>query len=198
MQNVEPIARLIKAIAKLPGIGEKTASRLALFILNSQGAYVTELAESLLDIKRSVRLCSVCMGFSDTEPCAICADETRDASIICVVSDFKDMTALESSGNFEGRYHILHGALAPLKGIGPDRIRIKELSGRLTGGDVTEVILATAFDVEGEATATYLAGLIKPLDIKVTRLASGVPVGSFIEYMDSVTLGRAMSGRRDF
>lgn len=197
MQYAEPIDRLIKAIAKLPGIGEKTATRLALYVLNSKREYVDELAACLLGVKEKVALCSECMTFSDTDPCVICNDTGRDASTVCVVSDYKDMMALEGMGGYKGRYHILHGNLAPLKGIGPDELRIRELLSRVERSGIKEVILATSFDSEGEATSVYLSKLLKPFNMKLTRIASGIPVGSFIEYMDGATLGRAMEGRRD-
>jgi recombination protein RecR len=198
MRYAEPIDRLIKAFSRLPGIGEKTAARLALYILNSKSEYVDELAASLSDLKHMVALCSGCMSFSSADPCHICADELRDAGTVCVVSDYKDMMALESAGGYGGRYHVLHGNLAPLKGIGPDELRIKELLEKVRANGVEEVILATGFDAEGEATSAYIAGLLKPYQVKLTRLASGVPVGSYVEYMDSVTLSRAMDGRRVF
>ncbi len=197
MQYAEPIDSLIKAIARLPGIGEKTATRLALFILNAKREYVDELASSLVGVKERVSLCSVCMTFSDTDPCGICSSASRDASVICVVSDYRDMAAIESMGGYSGTYHILHGSLAPLKGIGPEEIRINELAARVAAGGVAEVILATGFDSEGEATAAYLARMLKPTGVRLTRLASGVPVGSYVEYMDGATLGRAMEGRRE-
>ncbi|GMR04239.1 MAG: recombination protein RecR [Thermodesulfobacteriota bacterium] len=198
MQYAGPIERLIKAFSGLPGIGEKTAARLAMYILNTGREYADELAASLVDVKENVSLCSACMAFSDRDPCRICADDRRDAAELCVVSDFKDMMALEDAGGYAGRYHILHGSLAPLKGVGPDELRIKELLSRVESDGVTEVVLATGFDTEGEATSVYLARLLKPYGIKITRIASGVPVGSYIEYMDRVTLGRAMEGRKDF
>ncbi len=197
MQYAEPIDSLIKAISRLPGIGEKTATRLALYILNSKREYVDELAASLIGVKENVALCSVCMTFSDTDPCGICMDGSRDASVICVVSDYKDMMALESMGGYAGTYHILHGSLAPLKGVGPDELRIGELISRVGSGGVEEVILATGFDSEGEATSAYIARMLKPMGVRLTRLASGVPVGSFVEYMDGATLVRAMEGRRE-
>ncbi len=197
MRYAEPISRLIKAFSRLPGIGEKTASRLALFIMNSGRGYVEELAASLIGVKDKVGLCSVCMTFSDNDPCNICSNGVRDASTVCVVGDYKDMVALEDVGSYTGTYHILHGHLAPLKGIGPDDIKIKELVKRVERKGVKEVILATSFDAEGEATAAYLASALKPYGLKLTRIASGVPVGSYIEYMDHVTLGRAMDGRRE-
>ncbi len=197
MQYAEPISRLIKSFARLPGIGEKTASRLALFILNSKREYVEELVRNLVDVKDGVALCSECMSFSEKDPCTICSDPSRDPSTICVVGDYKDMVVIEDSGGYRGRYHILHGVLAPLKGVGPEELRIGELIKRLENGTVKEVILATGFDSEGEATATYLSKLLKPFNVRLTRIASGVPVGSYIEYMDCATLGRAMEGRRE-
>ncbi|MFQ5735945.1 MAG: recombination mediator RecR [Thermodesulfobacteriota bacterium] len=197
MQYAEPIDSLIKAISRLPGIGEKTATRLALYILNAKRDYVDELAANLVGVKEKVALCSVCMTFSDTDPCGICSGSSRDSSVICVVSDYKDMAALETMGGYSGTYHILHGSLAPLKGVGPDELRIGELASRVSAGGISEVILATGFDSEGEATSAYLARMLKPSGVKITRLASGVPVGSFVEYMDGATLGRAMEGRRE-
>jgi len=197
MQYAEPINNLIRAISRLPGIGEKTATRLALFILNADTEYARGLAEAIASVKDKVSLCPVCMTFSDEAPCRICADAERDSATICVVSDYKDMTALEAMGGYRGSYHILHGNLAPLKGVGPDEIRIKELVARLEAGGVTEVILATGFDAEGEATAAYLTRILKTYSVRVTRLASGIPVGSYVEFMDGATLGRALVGRRE-
>ncbi|MBI5469518.1 MAG: recombination protein RecR [Deltaproteobacteria bacterium] len=197
MQYAEPIDRLIKAITRLPGIGEKTATRLALYILNAKEEYVGELVESLLNVKEKVALCSSCMTFSDTDPCPICSDAGRDALTVCVVSDYKDMMALEAMGGYRGTYHILHGSLAPLKGVGPDDLKIRELVDRVERNGVKEVILATGFDSEGEATSAYLARLLKPYEARLTRIASGVPVGSYVEYMDGATLGRAMEGRKE-
>ena len=197
MQYAEPINNLIRAISRLPGIGEKTATRLALFILNADTEYARGLAEAIASVKDKVSLCPVCMTFSDEAPCRICADAERDSATICVVSDYKDMMAIEDAGGYTGRYHILHGSLAPLKGVGPEELRIKELIGRVTGDDVKEVVLATGFDAEGEATSTYLAKLLKPCGVKLTRIASGVPVGGHEEYMDGATLERALEGRRE-
>ncbi|HLC19213.1 MAG TPA: recombination mediator RecR [Thermodesulfobacteriota bacterium] len=197
MRYAEPIDRLIRAFSMLPGIGEKTATRLALYILNSSREYVDELAKGLLDAKEKVTLCSGCMAPTDADPCRICRDSGRDAQTVCVVSDYKDMMAIEDAGGYTGRYHILHGSLAPLKGVGPEELRIKELIGRVTGDDVKEVVLATGFDAEGEATSTYLAKLLKPCGVKLTRIASGVPVGGHVEYMDGATLERALEGRRE-
>ncbi|MFQ5354371.1 MAG: recombination mediator RecR [Thermodesulfobacteriota bacterium] len=197
MRYAGPIERLIKGFSGLPGIGEKSATRLALFVLNSKKGYAEELAAGILDVRENLTLCSGCMAFSDTDPCEICRDSERNAGTICVVSDFKDMMALEAAGDYRGRYHVLHGNLSPLKSIGPEDLRIKELLHRVRDDAVREVVLATGFDSEGEATSTYLARLLKPSGVKVTRLASGVPMGSYIEFMDRATLGRAMAGRRE-
>jgi len=197
MRYAGPIDRLIKGFSGLPGIGEKSATRLALFILNSKKGYAEELSASILEVKEKLTLCRSCMAFSDINPCSICSDAQREADTVCVVSDFKDMMALEEAGDYRGRYHVLHGSLAPLKGIGPDELRIKELMSRLGDDGIREVVLATGFDSEGEATSMYLARLLRPLGVKVTRIASGVPVGSYIEFMDGATLGRAMAGRRE-
>lgn len=197
MQYAEPINNLIRAISRLPGIGEKSATRLALFVLNADREYVASLAEAIATVKEKVSLCSVCMTFSDTDPCRICSDAGRDADTVCVVSDYKDMTAIESMGGYKGTYHILHGNLAPLKGVGPDELRLKELMKRVESRAIREVILATGFDSEGEATAVYISRLLKPFGVKTTRLASGIPVGSYVEFMDGATLGRALSGRRE-
>lgn len=197
MQYAEPINNLIRAITRLPGIGEKSATRLALFILNADREFAASLAEAIATVKEKVSLCSVCMTFSDTDPCRICSDAGRDQEAICVVSDYKDMTAIESMGGYRGTYHILHGSLAPLKGVGPDDLRIGELLARASSGAVREVILATGFDAEGEATSAYLSKLLKPTGVRTTRLASGIPAGGYVEFMDGATLGRALDGRRE-
>jgi len=197
MHYAGPIERLIKGFSALPGIGEKSATRLALFILNSKQGYAEELSASILEVRERLTLCASCMAFSDTNPCEICSDSRRNIGTVCVVSDFKDMMALEDAGDYKGRYHVLHGSLAPLKGVGPDELRIKELMSRISSGDVREVVLATGFDSEGEATSLYLTRLLKDSGVLVTRIASGVPVGSYIEFMDRATLGRAMAGRRE-
>ncbi|MFQ5466162.1 MAG: recombination mediator RecR [Thermodesulfobacteriota bacterium] len=198
MQYAEPILRLIKALSRLPGVGEKSATRMALFILNTKEGYVDELTGALAEVKEKVSFCSVCFTFSDVDPCGTCGDPARDPATVCVVSDYKDMTALEGMGGYRGAYHVLHGSLSPLKGVGPDDLRIGELSRRVASGAVREVILATGFDPEGEATSAYLAETLKPFGVKITRLATGVPVGGFVEYMDPATLGRALEGRHDF
>lgn len=197
MQYAEPINNLIRAISRLPGIGEKSATRLALFVLNADREFVASLAEAIATVKEKVSLCSVCMTFSDTDPCRICSDAGRDAGTVCVVSDYKDMTAIESMGGYKGTYHILHGNLAPLKGVGPDELRLAELMRRVESGAIREVILATGFDSEGESTAAYISRLLKSSGVKTTRLASGIPVGSYVEFMDGATLGRALDGRRE-
>ena len=197
----EPIARLVSAFTGLPGIGEKTASRLALFVLNAKREYAEELARSLIAVKDNVSLCPSCMTFSDIAPCGICTDDQRDRAVVCVVGDYKDMVAIEAAGAYNGLYHVLHGLLAPLKGIGPDDIRISELLRRLEDGGaegvIEEVIVALGFDGESESTALYLQKILVGSGVKVTRIASGVPVGGFIEYMDPSTLGRALEGRKE-
>ncbi|MCK4739447.1 MAG: recombination protein RecR [Deltaproteobacteria bacterium] len=206
MQYAEPITRLVKALSRLPGVGEKTAGRLALYVLNTNREYAEELARSLINVKDNVRLCSECMTFSESDPCSICGDDSRDKEVICVVGDYKDMIAIEASFTkssainirsvYNGRYHILHGLLAPLKGIGPEEIKLKELAKRIGNHGVKEVIIATPFDGEGEATAHYIGELLKDTEVSLSRIAAGIPVGGSIEYMDASTLSRAMDGRR--
>jgi recombination protein RecR len=205
----DPIQRLILRLGRLPGIGEKTATRLAFHILKAPEAHARELAQAILEVREKIRLCSVCCNLTERDPCAICADARRDASILCIVAQPTDLLAIERSGQFHGRYHVLHGVLSPLDGIGPDDLRIADLIRRFkdTGprdgdgdgdGDRTaEAILATSPNVEGEATAMYIARLLKPLGIRVTRIASGVPIGGELEYVDQVTLTRALEGRRE-
>ena len=193
--TVDPIARLTLLFARLPGVGEKTAQRLAFFVLKAPPAYARDLSEALLALEREVRLCSVCCNLTAQDPCALCRDTQRDARSICVVESVPDLLAVERTREFRGRYHVLHGSLSPLDGIGPDQLKIKELLGRLE--EVTEVILATDPTVEGEATALYLTRLLKPLGVKVSRIAQGLPMGGDLEYADQVTLARALSGRRE-
>lgn len=193
----EPIIRLIKEFSKLPGVGEKTASRFAFYVLNTNKEYVQKLVKSLIDVKEKIMLCSSCFNLSDKNPCSICSDATRRDNIICVVEDIKDMAAIEKMGGFKGRYHILHGTLSPLKGIGPEDIKVNELIDRVRQGVVEEIILATNSDMDGEATALYITRLLKPVGVRVTRIATGIPVGSDLEYIDGATLGRAMEGRRE-
>jgi len=189
--------RLIAELAKFPGIGRKTASRLALFILRQPQSEAEALADAIKELKARIRFCSICFHFTEIDPCALCSDPARDDSILCVVQEPQDLLAIERSRSFHGRYHVLHGALSPLDGIGPEDLKIPELLARLQGGAVTEVLLATNFSVEGEATAYYLAKLIGPLGIRVTRLAYGIPLGSDLEYIDEATVNRAVEGRRE-
>jgi recombination protein RecR len=193
----DPIQRLTHQLSRLPGIGEKTASRLAYHILRAPESYVRDLTQALQDIKTRIHPCSICCNLTDRDPCAICADARRSDELICVVEQPSDLLAIERGREYRGRYHILHGSLSPLDGIGPDQLRIQELLRRLSSGHVHEVIMATDPDVEGEATALYLARLIRPLGIKVTRLAHGIPVGSELEYVDHVTIQKALDNRRE-
>jgi recombination protein RecR len=193
----EPVARLIEEFHKLPGIGPKSAARLAYHILRIPETGARSLAEAIVDVKEKITLCSVCQNLTDSEPCAICRNEDRDLSTICVVEEPLDILALERTGQFKGLYHVLHGVISPMEGIGPDDLKISELLERLKDGVVGEVILATNPNLEGEATAMYLQRLISPLGIRVTSLARGLPVGGDLEYADEVTLGRALEGRRE-
>ncbi len=191
----QSLTRLIGELKKLPGIGERTALRLAFHILKSP-LKGKALAESLLEVHDRVRFCSTCQGITEDDPCAICSAE-RDETVICVVEEPQDLMAVERSGAFRGRYHVLHGALSPLSGIMPGDLKIAELMQRLQKPGVSEIVLATNFTIEGEATALYLTGLIKPLGIRVTRLAHGMPIGSDLEYVDSATVQRALEGRNE-
>lgn len=189
------IRQVIKNLSKLPGIGEKTAERLAMYILRSSKSDAEQLARSIGELKDKVRLCSVCFSLSEEEACNICKDTSRDSKLICVVEQPADMVSIERSGSYHGLYHVLQGALSPLDGIGPDAIRIRELIARIKNGVVQEIILATGTHVEGEATASYLLGLLDKFSVKVTRIASGVPIGGDLKYIDQVTLKRAMDTR---
>jgi recombination protein RecR len=193
----DPIERLVQRLARLPGIGEKTATRLALHIVRAPEAHVRELARALEEVIDKIRLCSVCMGFTEQDPCAACADARRDQATICVVASPPDQMAISRAGGYAGSFHILHGQLSPLEGIGPEDLRIDELMSRLRKTTVREVILALSANVEGEATAMYLARLIKPQGIRVTRIASGLPVGGELEYADRATIARALDGRSE-
>jgi recombination protein RecR len=193
----DPIARLVKELAKLPGIGEKTAQRLAFHILKAGPGYAGDLAGAIASVVRDVRLCSSCQTLTDRDPCALCADPQRDPRQICVVEGVPDLLAIERTHEFRGRYHVLHGALSPLDGVGPSDLKIRELLVRLEETPADEVVVATNPDVEGEATALYLQKLLKPLGVKVTRIAQGVPMGGDLEYADQVTLARALAGRRE-
>jgi recombination protein RecR len=192
------IQDLIRNIAKLPGIGEKTAERLAMHLLRAPRREVEKLAQSILNIKDNVQFCTGCFALSDSELCSICSDTARDPCLLCVVEQPADMVAIEKSGAFSGRYHILSGALSPMNGIGPENIRIRELLGRIQKDQVKEVVLATGTNVEGEATASYIAQLLEKYQIKVTRIASGVPMGGDLKYVDQVTLKKAMESRHAF
>ncbi len=191
------ILNLIRQISKLPGIGEKTAERLVLHILRSPGRDAAQLAEAILELKEKTRLCSRCHSLSDATVCRICDDPHRESSTLCVVEQPADMVALEKSGGFKGLYHILGGVLSPMDGIGPDKIRVRELLARIPGEQVAEVVIATSTSVEGEATADYLANQLARHSVRVTRIASGVPVGGDLKFVDQVTLKRAMETRRD-
>ncbi len=196
-QYAVPIANLIEQLSKLPGIGRKTAQRLAFYILEMENLEAEKLSESIMDAKEKIKMCSICCNLTDIDPCRLCRDDSRDRSTICVVEGAKDIIAMERSREYKGEYHVLHGVISPMDNIGPSDIRIRELLTRLSSGEVKEVILATNPTVEGEATALYLAKLIKPLDIKVTRIAHGIPVGGDLEYFDEVTLAKAMDNRRE-
>ena len=187
---------LIDELGRLPGVGPKSAQRIAFHLLQAEPADVRRLADILVEVKAKVKFCSICFNVSQADRCRICSDERRDATVLCVVEEYKDVVAIERTREFRGRYHVLGGAISPIDGIGPDQLRIRELMTRLADGTVTEVILATDPNLEGEATATYLTRLLKPMGLRVTRLASGLPVGGDLEYADEVTLGRALAGRR--
>ncbi len=193
----EPVARLIDALQRLPGIGPRTAQRLTFFLLKRPAEEVRELAESLLSVKSHIVHCSRCFNVTDTDPCRICADPARDPRLLCVVEEPNDLLAMERTGEFRGRYHVLLGALSPLDGIGPADLKVRELFQRLDREPVEEIILATNPNVEGEATAIYLAKLLKPLGARLTRIARGLPVGGDLEYADQVTLSKALEGRRE-
>ncbi len=193
----KPIDHLIEALSKLPGIGKKTASRLAFYILRSSPSEAQELARAISDVKEKIRLCSICFNLTDEDPCRICQDERRSQEVLCVVEGPNDLIAIENTSVFNGRYHVLHGTISPLEGVGPDNLRIKELMERLHSEKICEVILATNPTVEGGTTALYLTDLIKSLNIKVTRIAYGIPMGSEIEYSDGMTLSKALEGRRE-
>ena len=193
----EPVARLIDALQRLPGVGPKTAQRLTFFLLKRPAEEVGELADALAQLKARILHCSVCFNVTEEDPCRICSDPARDARSLCIVEEPNDLLALERTGEFRGRYHVLLGALSPLDGIGPEDLKVRELLVRLEQGGVEEVILATNPSVEGEATAIYLAKLLRPLGARVTRIARGLPVGGDLEYADEVTLSKALEGRRE-
>lgn len=194
---VPPLARLIEALSKLPTIGPKTAQRLAYHILRLPPTDADALAQAIVEARRGMRYCSICWNYTDIDPCAICSNPQRSAAVIVVVEDPRDVVALERTHEVRGKYHVLHGAISPLDGVGPDDLKITALLTRVRGGEVKEVVVATNPRAEGEATALYLAKVLKPLGVRVTRIAHGVPVGADLEYADEVTLARALEGRRD-
>lgn len=196
MSYIAPIARLVEQFRRLPGIGPKSAVRLAYHVLKLDKSQVAALAQAIVEAKERVSYCSVCFDLTDTDPCQLCRSEERDRSVVCVVEDPKDVTAMERTREFKGLYHVLHGSLSPLEGVGPDDIKVKELLGRV-GQGLQEVIMATNPNVEGEATAMYIAKLLKPLGVKVTRIAHGLPMGGDLEYADEVTLSKALENRRE-
>ncbi len=195
MQYIEPLAKLIEHFRALPGIGTKTAVRLAYHVLDMDAAKAKALAGAILEAKEKIGFCSVCCNLSDRDPCAICSSAKRDQSTICVVEQPQDVAAVERMHDFHGVYHVLHGALSPLEGVGPENLRVKELLARLRDGSVSEIIMATNPNVEGEATAMYIARLLKPMGVRVTRIAHGLPVGGDLEYADEVPLAKAMENR---
>ena len=192
-----PISRLIEEFSKLPGVGRKTAQRLAFHVINMNTNDVEGLAKAIIDAKREIKYCSVCCNITDTDPCSMCSNKNRDSSVICVVEDPRDVAAMERTREFKGKYHVLNGVISPMDGVGPDMIKIKELIIRLGSEDVKELIMATNPTIEGEATAMYIARLVKPMGIKVTRIAHGLPVGGDLEYADEVTITKALEGRRE-
>jgi recombination protein RecR len=194
--TAEPVNRLINEFAKLPGVGPKTAARLAYFVLRGSREEATALADAIIDVKERIGLCSTCFNLTEDDPCPICSDEQRDRRLICVVEEPLDVVALDRTGEYDGLFHVLHGAISPVDGIGPDQLRIRELVERVRSGQFEEVILATNPNIEGDATAMYIARQLVNYGVTVTRPASGLPVGGDLEYADQVTLGRALSGRR--
>lgn len=197
MAYTPSMQRLIEQLSRLPGIGEKTAARLAFFILRTDRSYAQALADAVIGVKDGTRLCSACFGFTEQDPCPICANPERERSAICVVEEPADLVAIERAGEFRGRYHVLHGTIAPLDGVGPEQLKIRPLLESLQNGQVKEVVVATNPTAQGEATALYLAKIIKPLGVRVTRIAHGIPMGGDVEYADVVTLGKALEGRRE-
>jgi recombination protein RecR len=192
----QPIKRLISELAKLPGIGEKTAARLANYILRATEDDVRKLAESIVEVKRKIKLCRICLNPTEDDICHICRDETRDQNVICVVEEPDALAAIEESGVFHGTYHVLHGALAPLDGIGPEHLRLSELLARIAGGRIEEIILATNPNVHGEATALLITNMLKEKNIKITRIAMGVPMGGDLKYIDKMTISKSLEFRR--
>ena len=193
----KPLARLIEELERLPGIGPKSAQRLAFHLLERPEEDARALADAIVEVKQQIRYCAQCFNFTDSDPCAVCADARRDRRVICVVAEPRDVLAMENTGEFHGLYHVLHGLISPLDNIGPAQLRVRELVERVGAGEIKEVIVATNPVVEGEATATYLAGLLKPLGVKVTRIALGLPVGGDLDYADQLTITRALQGRTE-
>jgi len=196
MYYPEPIERLIENLTRLPGIGRKTATRLTFFLLNTRDSYISELSKSLMDIKERIKLCGICFNITDVDPCMICTDERRDKSVICVVEEPSHMMVVESANPGVYRYHILHGVINPIEGVGPDEVRIKELKERIVREGIKEVIIATNPNIEGNTTAHYIGEILKPLDIKITRIASGIPIGGDIVYVDPLTIRSSLENRK--
>ncbi len=194
---LEPVSKMVNQLAKLPGVGQKTAQRLAYHILSLSEEQVRELSVAIYNGKKQVHYCPICGDYTDVDPCRICSDPNRERNVVCVVKDPRDVAALERMRDFNGLYHVLHGVISPMDGVGPDDIRIKELMQRLQSGKVEELILATNPDIEGEATASYITRLARPLGVRITRIAHGVPVGGELEYTDEITLSQAFQGRRE-
>jgi recombination protein RecR len=197
LESIPSFSRLVAELSKFPGIGKKTATRLAFYLLRCSDSEALSLAEAIQNLKAKIRFCSICHHITEDDPCRLCSDLGRDDRVVCVVEEPQDLVSIERSRSFRGRYHVLHGALSPLDGVGPDQLHIVDLLERLRGGEVEEVIVATNFTVEGEATALYLGRLIQPLGIRVTRPAHGIPMGSDLEYVDESTVSRAVQGRRE-
>ncbi len=197
MYYPEPIERLIENLSRLPGIGKKTATRLSFFLLNAKDSYIAELSRSLLDIKEKIKLCNICFNITDTDPCIICRDERRDRQTVCVVEESSHMMVIESSNPGHYRYHILHGVINPIEGVGPDEVRIKELKERIVREGIKEVIIATNPNIEGNTTAHYISEILKSLEIKITRIASGIPIGGDIVYIDPLTIKSSIDNRKN-
>ncbi len=197
LESIPSFSRLVAELSKFPGIGKKTATRLAFYLLRCSDNEALSLADAIRNLKAKIRFCSVCHHITEDDPCRLCSDPGRDDRVICVVEEPQDLVSIERSRSFRGRYHVLHGALSPLDGVGPDQLHIADLLERLRSGEVEELIVATNFTVEGEATALYLGRLVQPLGIRVTRPAHGIPMGSDLEYVDEATVSRAVQGRRE-
>jgi recombination protein RecR len=197
-EYAKPMAKLIDELKHLPGVGTKSAQRIAFHLLKMEEGEADRLADAIRELKASIRLCEVCNNITETSPCAICKDASREAQVLCVVEDSANIVAIEQTGRYRGNYHVLMGVLSPLQGVGPEQLRIEGLVSRVKQGAIQEVVMATNPTSEGEATALFLANLLKPLGVRITRIATGVPVGSELEYVDRATMGRAMDGRKDF